>query len=179
MQDLHFAKPCTFTDDKGETRVFAPGRHKNVPAEIAGHWFVQAHLVKDTDEPSVPETAPLQHEERLKVKAAIDAAEGRAAGFAAERDAAVERVGVLEAENVSLKARVAELEEASQASREAGSERNAPTSDDDEFAGKVHSIKRRHQGKYAVVMQADGKVVVDSLSKADAEAKARELNAQG
>lgn len=174
MQDLHFAKPCTFTDDKGETRVFAPGRHKNVPAEIAGHWFVQAHLVKDTDEPSVPETAPLQHEERLKVKAAIDAAEGRAAGLEAERDAAVAKAEALEADNATLKARVAELEASQQSSGEGSGQ-----SGDNEFAGKMYGIKRRYQGKFAVVTQADGNVVVDSLSKADAEAKARELNAQG
>lgn len=186
MANLHFARPCTFTSPEGETKVYQPGLHKDVPDDVANHWFVKAHLVQDPEEAAVPEAAPLQHEERIKMKAALDAADARSAGFEAERDAANERVAALESENATLRARVGDLEAAA-----SESEAEAPQADgdnrptgaapgDDEFAGKPYGIKRRGQGKFAVVSQAaDGTLAADGLSKADAQAKARELNAQG
>ncbi len=178
MQDLHFARPCTLTLPNGETRIFAPGRHRDVPDEIAGHWFVQAHLTQDTATASVPETAPLQHEERIQVKAALDAAEGRAAGLSAERDAAVLRAEMFEAENGALKSQIVEMQ-SHVAHLEAEEAKERASDAAGEFEGKPYGIKRRHQGKFAVVKQADGTVVFDSLAKAAAEAKAREMNAQG
>lgn len=167
MAELHFAKPCTFTDESGETRVFAQGRHKDVPDAIAGHWFVLAHLVKDGDEPAVADTAPLQHEERRQVKASIDAAEGRAKGAEAERDAALARAEKAEAD-------LAAERQAHDETKRLLDEATAPNGQTP-LSGE-YAVKRGHQGKFKVVKGDE--VVADGLAKADAEARADELNAR-
>lgn len=166
MPDLHFAKPCTFTAPDGSTRYFAVGRHKDVPDEIAGHWFVQPHLMKDGDEPEVPATAPLQHEERVKMKAALDAAEGRAKGAEAERDAAVSRADAAEAALVAEQAAHAETIAQFDALTTPAAD-GAPTG--------PYTIARGHQGSFKVMKGEE--TVAERLSKADAEAKVAELNA--
>lgn len=168
MPDLHFAKACNFTAADGSTRLFAPGRHKDVSDEIAGNWFVRAHLMVDGDEALVPPTAPLQHEERIKAKAALDAAEGRAKGAEAERDAAVSRAEKAEADLVVEK----------QAHAETMSQLDALTAPASDGAPSgPYAIARGHQGSFKVVKGDE--VVAEGLKKADAEAKVAELNAQG
>lgn len=178
MQDLVFAKPCTYTAPNGEQRVFAPGVHRGVPDEMASNWFIQAHLAKEGGEPAAPETAPLTHEERVTMKAALDAMEGRAKGAEAERDAALLRVTALQeqldAERLAHADTMALAETATAPANASGS---GDATDTDEFAGKAYGIKRRGQGKFAVVKQDDASFAQDGLSKADALAKAREMNA--
>lgn len=175
MAELHFAKPCTYTAPDGTQRAFAPGRYADVPDDIAGHWFVKAHLVQDGEESLAPETAPLQHEERVKVKAALDAVEGRARGAEAERDAAVSRAEALQAD---LDAERAAHAETRRRLDEATAPEGATDADDaDEFAGKVHTVKRGQAGSYKVVKGDE--IVAEGLKKAEAEARARELNGQG
>lgn len=168
MPDLHFAKPCTFTGPEGETRVFAPGLHRGLSDDVANHWFVKAHLARDGDEAAIPATAPLQHEERAQVKAAMDAAEARARGLEAERDAATSRAEGLEAELATARTRIVELE--------ADIERlTAPDGEADETRGEF-TIKHRGRGTYAVMKGAE--IVEDGLTKAGAEAKADSLKAR-
>lgn len=166
MPDLHFAKSCTYTAPDGSSRVFAAGRHKDVSDEIAGHWFVQAHLMKDGDEPEAPVTAPLQHEERIKMKSALDMAEARAKGAEAEAEAAVARAEKAEADLAAEK----------QAHAETMAQLDALTAPGGEgTSGGLYNLARGHQGSFKV-MKGD-EVVAEGLKKAEAEAKIAELNA--
>lgn len=177
MPDLHFAKPCTYTAADGSTRVFAAGRHKDVPDEVAGHWFVQAHLMKDGDEPAVPATAPLQHEERIKMKATLDAVEGRAKGAEAERDAAVSRADALQAdldaERASHEETRAKLEVALAAQDDDEDEDDEGGAADGAPAGP-YAIARGHRGSYKITKGEE--VIEEGLKKADAQAKVAHLN---
>lgn len=165
MPDLHFAKPCAYTAPDGSIRQFAAGRHKDVSDEIAGHWFVRAHLMKDGDEPEVPATAPLQHEERIKVKAALDAAEGRAKGAEAEATAAVARAEKAEADLAAEK----------QAHAETMAQLDAATNPAPDGAPNgPYTIARGHQGSYKVMKGEE--TVAEGLKKAEAEAKVAEMN---
>lgn len=176
MTDLTFARPCTYTAPNGEQRVFAPGIHRGLSDEIAGNWFVQAHLVKDSDEPVASETAPLQHEERIKIKAALDAAEGRALGAEAERDASVMRADTLQVSLTSLQAAL-DAEKAAHAETTAQLESlTAPPGNEEPQTIGAFTVVRGGQGSYKVMKGAE--VVADRLPKAEAEAKARELNTQ-
>ena len=117
MPEIVVAKPFTLTFGPDDVRTFAPGIHKDVPAEVADHWYTKAHLAKDGKMPDPAVTAPLTHEERVTARASIDAAEKRAVDAEAEAKAARdERDGIkagmetLMADNASLRSRVASLE---------------------------------------------------------------------
>lgn len=164
MPDLTFAKPCTFTAPDGTQRVFAPGVHHDVPDDVADHWFIKAHLAREADAPVAPATAPLTHEERAQVKAALDAAEGRARGAEAERDAAMSSADALQA---ALDAERAAHEE----TRRLLDDATAPDAAEGDLI-----IRHRGRGTYAVMRGEE--VVVDGLTKPEAEAKVAEMKAQ-
>lgn len=117
MPDIVVAKPFTLTLGPDDVRTFAPGIHKDVPAEVADHWYAKAHFAKDGKLPEPASTAPLTHEERLASRASIEAAENRAVDAEADAKAARdERDGMkagmekLTNENAALRSRVASLE---------------------------------------------------------------------
>lgn len=50
MAKINVAKTFTFTHKDGKRQSFAAGAHKDVPDDVAAHWFVQAHLHPSDDE---------------------------------------------------------------------------------------------------------------------------------
>lgn len=178
MTELHFARPCTFTTPTGEVRQFAVGRHGDVPDEIANHWFVKEHLVKDSDAPAAPEAAPLTHEERIKVKAAIDAAEGRAKGAEAERDAAVARADALksdlDAERKAHGETRALLDSATAPTGARGTAADGGGSVPHSAPHGPYTIARGHQGSFKVMKGEE--TIASGLSKVEAEAKLADLS---
>ena len=116
MPEIVVAKPFSITLASNDVRRFEPGIH-TVDPEIADHWYAKDFLSPDGKLPEPAQTAPLTHEERIAMKATLDAAEGRAKAAETEaKTARDERDGLkgamdkLVAENASLKSRAAALE---------------------------------------------------------------------
>lgn len=173
MTDLTFAKPCTLTLEDGTQRVFVPGLHRDISDDIANHWWVKAHLVQEADAPAAPESAPLINEERVKVKAAIDAADGRSRGAEAARDAAVSRADSLQQQLDAERQAHAETRALLDA---ATAPQGGDSSETDEKVGDL-TVKHRGRGTFAV-MRGDT-ILADGLTKEAAEARADEMKAQG
>ena len=49
MPKLNFEKAFELTLDNGEKKQFRAGL-QTIPEDLAGHWFVQAHVAPDDDE---------------------------------------------------------------------------------------------------------------------------------
>lgn len=59
MAKINVAKPFLFTHKGGKKQHFGTGVHKDVPDEVAEHWFVKAHLhPADDDVEAQPEDDP-------------------------------------------------------------------------------------------------------------------------
>lgn len=172
MTDLTFAKPCTLTLEDGTQRVFVPGLHRDISDDIANHWWVRAHLVKEADAPTASESAPLAHEERLKVTAAINAAESRARGAEAERDAATSRADGLQHQLDAERQAHAETRALLDAA-------TAPAGDDKDADETVGDLTVKHRGRGTFAVMRGDTVLVDGLTKEAAEAKANEMKTQG
>lgn len=118
MAEMIVAKPFSLTLDASQPPVLWPvGVHKDVPDDVANHWFVKHHLAKDGKLPEPSPAAPLTNEERASVKASLDAAEKRAADAEANARSAVEErdrvksgMASLVADNEALRGKVASLE---------------------------------------------------------------------
>lgn len=92
MREIYVAKPFTLAVTHDDLRRFDAGRHQ-IEDDLFDHFMVQAHIFKDGKPPVAPATAPMTHEERTQARAALEAAEGRAADAErreADRDAEVE-----------------------------------------------------------------------------------------
>jgi len=187
MPTLFFRKACTvlLNDEErtahGADRFFFDiGRHDDVPADIAEKPYVQAHLGTDKD-----------------VRAAVPAAnspttgtggEAALAAMTAERDEALERAEKAEASLMdALNALSAEqaahaetqklLEDATAPKDQSDiSSSGEGASEPDETVGD-YTVRRGYQGTYKVLKGEQ--VLAEGLSKADAEAKAAEMKAQG
>lgn len=49
------AKAFTFTHPDGQQQHFHVGVHKDVPDEVAGHWYTKAHLDTGDEDAEQPE----------------------------------------------------------------------------------------------------------------------------
>lgn len=58
QKTIHVARGFDFTHQDGTVQKFKPGIHRNVPAEVADHWFVAAHLQQDEEAEAVEEKKP-------------------------------------------------------------------------------------------------------------------------
>ena len=118
MPDIVLMKPCTLSLEAGKPGVFwSVGLHKDVPDEVANHWFMQDCIAKDGKLPEPAVSAPLTNEERASVKQSLDAAEKRASDAEAraktaedERDGIKGGMDKLVADNEALRSRCASLE---------------------------------------------------------------------
>ena len=90
MPKMVVAKPFLLTRNNGERVAYGFGVHDNVPSEDAEHPYAQHFLAPNGKLPDAPSSAPLTHEERLTMKASLDAADERVRAAEVESRAARE-----------------------------------------------------------------------------------------
>lgn len=117
MREMVVAKPFVLSLPGKEPQRFDVGVHKDVPDEVADHWFAKPHLAKDGKLPEPAPTAPLTNEERASVKASLDAAEKRAVDAELRAKTAEDQHGAIKAgmeklvaDNEALRSKVSSLE---------------------------------------------------------------------
>lgn len=58
------AKAFTFTHPDGHQQHFPVGVHKDVPANVADHWYTKAHLDAGDDDAAAPATGGKKGEQK-------------------------------------------------------------------------------------------------------------------
>ena len=99
MPTMVVAKPFLLTRNNGERVAYGFGVHDNVPSEDAEHPYAQHFLAPNGKLPDAPSSAPLTHEERLAMKASLDAADERVRAAEDESKAARDAHTTLKSEH--------------------------------------------------------------------------------
>lgn len=184
MPTLFFRKACTvLLNDEERTAhgtdkfVFGVGRHDDVPEAIADKPYVQAHLGTDKD-----------------VRAAVPAAnspttgtggEAALAAMTTERDEAVERAERAEASLMDALNALSAEQAAHAETQKLLEDATAPDGQDDgtqdgtETEKAVGDLTIRHKGRGLWAVFRGESQISEPMAKADAEAKAAEMKAQG